>query len=88
MTKREALQNEFNITSIKLSAEFGVDFRGCEEKAKDLFRKINENKQLNRETQRIVKKKGLKELKGFEIENKFWSYGSRSKGGYLPITNR
>ncbi|KAH0688099.1 hypothetical protein KY285_016962 [Solanum tuberosum] len=65
---------------IKLSTEFGVDFKGCEKKAKELFLKIDNNKQHNRDMQVTVKKKGLTELKRLEIVNKFWSYRSRSRG--------
>ncbi|KAG5630999.1 hypothetical protein H5410_002716 [Solanum commersonii] len=52
---------------IKLSTEFGVDFRGCEEKAEELFMKIDSNKQGYRGEKgelTIVKKKGVNELKG------------------------
>jgi len=64
----------------KLSAELGIDFQGCEEKAKELFKKIDSNKQQNGETQVTAKKKGSNKLRSLEIDNKFWSYGSRSKG--------
>ncbi|KAG5571709.1 hypothetical protein H5410_061475 [Solanum commersonii] len=33
---------------LKLSTEFGVDFRGCELKAEELFMKIDNNKQGNK----------------------------------------
>ncbi|WMV20496.1 hypothetical protein MTR67_013881 [Solanum verrucosum] len=62
---------------IKLSTKFGVDFKGCEKKAKELFLKIDNNSQHNKDMQLTVKKKGLIELKRLEIDNKFWSYGSR-----------
>jgi len=43
---------------IKLSTEFGVDFKGCEKKAKELFMKIDSNKQHNRDMQVTVKRRG------------------------------
>lgn len=41
---------------IKLSIEFGVDFKGREKKAKELFMKIDNNKQHNGGMQVTVKK--------------------------------
>uniref|UniRef100_M1DQM1 Uncharacterized protein n=1 Tax=Solanum tuberosum TaxID=4113 RepID=M1DQM1_SOLTU len=52
-----AIRRQFNSKSsplwikqhiLKLSTEFGVDFRGCEEKAEELFMKIDNNKQGNK----------------------------------------
>ncbi|WMV40484.1 hypothetical protein MTR67_033869 [Solanum verrucosum] len=53
-----------NIT--KLSSEFGVNFKGCEEKTKELLMKIDSNKQGNRgeqSKQTTCKRKGLLKLK-------------------------
>lgn len=44
---------------------------GCEEKAKELFKKIDSNKQQNGETQVIAKNKGSIELKRLELDSKF-----------------
>ncbi|KAG5599556.1 hypothetical protein H5410_030926 [Solanum commersonii] len=73
---------------IQLSTKLGVDFKGHEEKAKELFLKVGKNKSLNKGTHDTVKKKGMYELKGLELDSRFWSYGSRSKGGYLAIKDQ
>lgn len=73
---------------MKLSAEFGVDFKGYKEKAKELFKKFGSNKQQNGEKQVIAKRKGSNELKRLELDNKFWSCGSRSRGSYIPIQDQ
>lgn len=59
---------------IKPSTELVVDLKGCDEKAKELFMKIDNN-QLNKGEQVIVKKKGVNELKALEFDANFWSYG-------------
>lgn len=38
---------------IKLSTKFAVDFKGCDEKAKELLVKIDKNKQLNKRVQTV-----------------------------------
>ncbi|KAG5571544.1 hypothetical protein H5410_061310 [Solanum commersonii] len=73
-----------NIT--KLSSEFGVNFKGCEEKAKELLMKIDSNKQGNREVQSkqtTGKRKGLLELKRLQLDSKFYSNGTRRGKGVL-----
>ncbi|WMV33009.1 hypothetical protein MTR67_026394 [Solanum verrucosum] len=45
---------------IQLSTKLGVDFKGHEEKAKELFLKVGKNKSLNKGTHETVKKKGMK----------------------------
>lgn len=73
---------------LKLSSEFGVDFRGCEEKAEEIFMKIEKNKQESKgekSTTVGVKKKGINELKGLVLDTKFMSFGTRSRGGCLAI---
>ena len=68
---------------MKLSTEFGVDFRGCEETTKELFLKIDNNKLESAEKKRdssIIKKKGVYELKRLVLGSNFISNGSRSKG--------
>uniref|UniRef100_M0ZV41 DUF4283 domain-containing protein n=1 Tax=Solanum tuberosum TaxID=4113 RepID=M0ZV41_SOLTU len=78
-----------NIT--KLSSEFGVNFKGCEEKAKELLMKIDSNKQGNRgeqSKQTTGKRKGLLELKRLQLDSKFYSNGTRSKGGVLAIMDQ
>ncbi|KAG5586275.1 hypothetical protein H5410_046709 [Solanum commersonii] len=52
---------------IQLSIELGVDFKGHEEKAKELFLKVDNNKSLNKGTHGTIKKKGMYELKGLEL---------------------
>ena len=74
-----------------MGTKFGVNFKGCEEKAKELFMKIDNNKQENKEKQgdqEIIKRKGINELKGLELNTKFMSYGTRSRGGYLAIKDQ
>ncbi|KAG5617114.1 hypothetical protein H5410_016938 [Solanum commersonii] len=66
----------------------GVDLKGCDKKAKELFMTIDSNNQMNKGEQAIVKKKGVNELKGLELDAKFWSYGSRRGGGYLAIKDQ
>lgn len=71
-----------------MSIEFEVDFRGSEEKAEELFMKIDNNKQGNRGGKgqlTLVKKKGINELKDLKLNTKFMSYGTRSRGGYRAI---
>ncbi|KAH0746241.1 hypothetical protein KY285_007898 [Solanum tuberosum] len=71
-----------NIT--KLSSEFGVNFKGCEEKAKELLMKIDNNKQGNRgeqSKQTTGKRKGLLELKRLQLDSKFYSNALEVKGG-------
>jgi len=78
-------------TITKLSSEFGVNFKGCEEKAKELLMKIDSNKQGNREEQSkqtTGKRKGLLELKRLQLDSKFYSNGTRSKGGVLAIMDQ
>lgn len=73
---------------LKLSSEFGVDFKGCKEKAEESFMKIGKNKQESkREKNAItgVKKKRINELKGLVLDTKFMSFGSASRGEYLDI---
>ena len=61
-----------------------------EEKAEELFMKIDNNKQGNKggggeEEVPTNKKKGAYELKSLELDTKFMSLGTRSRGGYLAI---
>ncbi|WMV48686.1 hypothetical protein MTR67_042071 [Solanum verrucosum] len=76
---------------MRLSKEFGVDFKGCEEKAAELFQKIDRNKLENKviqNEQKVQKRKGLNELKSLELDTNFMSYGTRSKGGFLAIKDQ
>lgn len=76
---------------MKLSSEFGIDFKGCEKKAKELLMKIDSNKQENRgkQSEQITgKRNGLRELKKLQLDSKFYINGTRSKGGYLAIMDR
>lgn len=75
---------------MRLSREFGVDFKVCEETAELLFLKIDNNKQVNKEKvgmrkQTVIKKKAINELKRLEINSNFVCSGSRKKGGCLAI---
>lgn len=76
---------------IRSRTEFGVDYKGCEDKAKELFRKTENNKQEikgKHGEQEIVKKKGMNELKGLELNTKFMRNGTRSRGifGYKRLS--
>ncbi|WMV44403.1 hypothetical protein MTR67_037788 [Solanum verrucosum] len=76
---------------MRLSKEFGVDFKGCEENAAELFQKIDRNKLENKDIQneqKVQKRKGLNELKSLELDTNFMSYGTRSKGGFLAIKDQ
>ncbi|WMV43324.1 hypothetical protein MTR67_036709 [Solanum verrucosum] len=91
------LEDKFNSKShplwikqhiLKLSTEFGVDFRGCEEKTEEIFMKIDNNKQGNKGGKGEVttnKKKGANKLKSLELDTKFMSFGTSSRGRYLAI---
>ncbi|KAG5577330.1 hypothetical protein H5410_057464 [Solanum commersonii] len=67
---------------VQLSLEFGVDFKGCEEKAKELFMRVDNNKSQHKGTQGTTKRKGMYELKGQELDSKFELW-VRIKRGYL-----
>lgn len=59
-----------------------------EEKAEELFMKIDNNKQGNKVGKGEVttnKKKGANELKSLELDTKFMSFGTRSRGVYVAI---
>lgn len=73
---------------IQLSTELGVDFKSHEQKAKELFLKVDNKKSLNKGTHDTVKKKGMYELKGLEPDSRFWSHVTRSTGGYLAINDQ
>lgn len=77
---------------IRLSKEFGLDFKGCEKEALELFMKIDRKRQINREGSSSLlpdtpKKKISKELKSLDIGSNFKSNGTRSKGGITLIQN-
>ncbi|KAK6793287.1 hypothetical protein RDI58_006740 [Solanum bulbocastanum] len=57
---------------IKLSSEFWVDFKGCEEKAKEFFRKIDNNKQQNSDTLMGVNEDSIEAHLSLEVKHRFW----------------
>lgn len=69
---------------IKLSSVFRVNFKRCKEKAKELFMRIDSNKQGNKgeqSKQTTGKRKGVLELRRLQLYSKFYSNDTSSKGG-------
>lgn len=72
---------------MRLGKKFGVDFQGCENEALQLFMKIDQKRQINKEKAGQIETatpitKISKELKSLDFGSNFKSNGTSSKGGY------
>lgn len=69
-----------------MSKEFGVEFKGCEKEAFQLFMKIDGKRGNAMESTSsimetvIPKKKQSKEVRNLDMESNFKSNGTRSRG--------